>query len=125
MTVAGVTTGARQTPFVDEPRRITRWGRSMAGTISKYDAAINAQYVTLVWWRMPTATKNSLKTALEVTYKPGGTVAVAPDTGDDLGVGASGSTNFIYRGGFRAEYNETKPGTWRVTVPLLYIATGV
>jgi hypothetical protein len=125
MTVGGVTTGKRQPPFVDAPRRVTRWGISSAGVAVKYDSAMNVQDVLLVWLRMVTATKDSLKTALEVTAKPGGTVAVVPDSGDDLGVGATGSTNFIYPGGFRAEYNAHAPGTWRVEVPLKYIAVGV
>ena len=124
MTVAGVTTGARQLPFVDEPRRVVSVGRSAAGVVVKFDHAVNVQRVALVWWRMSTSTKNSLKSALEVTTKPGGSVAVVPDSGDDLGVGASGSTNFVYRG-MRAEYNEKSAGTWRVTVELEYIATGV
>ena len=124
MTVAGVTTGARQPPFVDEPRRVVSVGRSAAGVVVKFDHAVNVQRVTLVWWRMSTSTKNSLKTALEVTYKPGGTIAVVPDSGDDLGVGASGSTNFTYRS-MVAEYNEKRPGTWTVTVNLEYIATGI
>jgi hypothetical protein len=94
----------------------------MAGVATKFDAGYNDQIVTLVFWRLSAETKDLLKAALETTTKPGGTVAVVPNSGDDLGVGAVGSTDFIYRGGFRAEYAAHGTLTWKVTVPLEYIA---
>lgn len=120
MTIGGVNVGARQPPAPITPLRAGNYGISAAGDVQAYDSGRNIQEVVLTFRRLSTSTMNSLKAALESTAKPGGTVAVTPDSGDDLGVGASGSTNFTYtRGGFRADY--ASAGYWEVTVRLLYI----
>lgn len=119
MTIGGVDVGYRKRPVTDEPGRVTSYGISMAGVSQQYDFALNNQRVEIVLPYLSTATKNSLKIALESTAKPGGTVSVTPDAWDDLGVSASGATDFIYVS-FRAAV--VRAGYWEAVVVLRYIA---
>ena len=105
MTIGGVNCGARQPPAVNDPDQWISTGVSMARDSVQISFAGVDQLVKIHFSRMTQSTHDSLKTALETTAKPGGIVAVVPDSGDDLGIGAGGSVNLIYqKNGFRSTY---------------------
>jgi hypothetical protein len=93
----------------------------MAGTVQQYDFNLTNQLIPVTLAYVSDATRVLLQAALEETSKPGGIVSVTPDSGDDLGVGAGGATNFFYvPNSFRATM--LKPGYWEIDLTLRYIA---
>jgi hypothetical protein len=78
------------------------------------------QIVPLTLAFVSTAGRMNLQSVLESTTKPGGIVSVTPDSGDDLGVGAVGATNFFYvPNSFVATM--LKPGYWEISLTLRYM----
>jgi hypothetical protein len=96
-------------------------GYSMAGQVQQYDFSLTNQFVPITLAYVSDANRILLQAALETTSKPGGIVSVTPDSGDDLGVGAAGATNFFYvPQSFKATM--IKPGYWEIELLLRYIA---
>jgi hypothetical protein len=60
------------------------------------DYGAKIQDIPIAFALMAATTKDSLKAALMDTVKPGGVASVTPDSGDDMGIGASGATNLIF-----------------------------
>jgi hypothetical protein len=122
MTIGGVSCGERTTVALDQPRRWISAGISKSGAVSVTDFGKTVQEVPIVFRLMSESTKNSLKTALMTSTGVWGTVSITPDSGDDLQVGASGATNFIFLS-FLAEYEAPGPSGpyWTVTVRVMKI----
>jgi len=117
MTVGGVSGLTRQRPATITPSRVTTVGYSMDGTVQQYDFAIVNQPIEISLPFVSDADRILLQAALETTSKPGGTVSVTPDSGDDLGIGASGATSLYYvPNSFRASV--VKAGYWRIDFTL-------
>ena len=88
--------GYRATPegsVIETPTRWTTVGVSLAGTVTTYDYGVKEEYIPITFIGLTTAQKNVMKAYLMNTIKPYGTVSITPDSGDDLGIGASGATN--------------------------------
>ena len=122
MTIGGVSVGSRKRPVTVNPNRVVAVGYSMAGSVQQYDFSIVNQIVDITLAYVSDANRILLQAALEDTSLPGGTVSVTPDSGDDLGVGASGATDFFYvPRSFRAVM--LKPGYWEISLQLRYLTT--
>ena len=120
MTIEGVDFGPRKRPVTVNPSRVVSVGYSMSGGVQQYDFSITNQLIpiTLAW--VSDTNRRNLQILLESTIKPGGVVSVAPDSGDDLGVGASGATDFYYvPNSFHATM--LKPGYWEIDLTLRYM----
>ena len=103
MTIAGVSCGPRTKPAVDEPTRATVYGVSAAGSVTSQDFGRKFQDIPITFALMTATTKDSLKSALMDTIKPGNLASVTPDSGDDLGIGAAGAVDLTFIG-YKASY---------------------
>ena len=105
MTIGGTDYGTRSPAqsVVDEPRRWTAMGVSLARSVQTLDFGGTEQDVPVFFQLMTEANKNTLKSYLMSTVKPYGVVAITPDSGDDLGIGASGSVSLIFMN-FKAQW---------------------
>ena len=118
MTIGGVNCGERSNHARRGWRDWVSIGISTSGAVTRSDFGKREFDVPVNFNLLPTATAVSLETALQ-SAKKGGVVAVVPDSGDDLGIGASGSVNLVYM-----DYNATyvPVGYWNVTVLFKYFA---
>ena len=97
MTINAVDYGPRNGPqILDLPRRWTSFGVSQAAVVTVVDHAHTEQDIPVKFSVMSATNKDTLKTYLMTTIKPGGAVSVTPDTGDDLGIGASGAVSLTF-----------------------------
>jgi len=117
MTIAGVSLGERSAEAARDWQDWVSLGFSTAGVLTRYDFGKRLFPITVVFNQMIYATVQSLETALQ-TAKIGGTIAVVPDAGDDLGCGISGSTNMVFMG-YHADF--VGGGYWKVVINLQYI----
>lgn len=103
--------------IVEEPQRWYSAGLSEAADVSRLDFGHKQQDVTIVFATLTEALKNSLKSYLMDTAGQFGTVSVTPDTGDDLGIGATEAVylTFISFQAKRVAYN-----IWHVTCNFRY-----
>lgn len=80
----------------DNPNRWHSAGVSMAGDVTAYDFGVTEQDIPITFIGLSQSLKDSLKSYLMTTIKPYNTVSITPDSGDDLGIGASGATNVTF-----------------------------
>ena len=95
MTIGGINCGPRTTA-ADTPVRWLSVGISMNADITVSDFNKKAQDIPVRLEMITQTVKDNLKTVLIDTVKPYGIVSVTPDSGDDLGIGASGATNLFF-----------------------------
>ncbi len=106
MTIGSIDCGYRvatKEDMVDNPNRWYSAGVSMAGVTTAFDFGVKEQDIPITFIGLSNTVKDNLKSYLMDTIKPYNTVSVAPDSGDDLGIGASGATNVTFMS-FRAEW---------------------
>ncbi|MEW6511883.1 MAG: hypothetical protein AB1428_13105 [Bacteroidota bacterium] len=118
MTIGGVSCGERSNQATRKWKDWVSIGISTSGAVTRTDFGKREYDVAINFNLLPTATVTSLETALQ-SAKKGGVVAVVPDSGDDLGIGASGSTNLVYMD-YQAQY--VPVGYWNVTILFKYYA---
>jgi hypothetical protein len=120
MTIGGTDYGYRATPtgqVLEQPRRWTSAGISLAGDVIAYDYGVNEQGVPITFVGLTTSQKDTMKSYLMNTIKPYGTCSVTPDSGDDLGIGATGATNLIFVS-FEAVYMAVN--LWQINIVFNY-----
>lgn len=101
MTIEGVNVGARVLPATIKPEYWTSTGISMAGVPTRVDFGITKNDVA-VSLQVTATTLASLRSALNAIRR-GGLATVVPDSGDDLGIGISASTELLFMD-FSAEF---------------------
>jgi hypothetical protein len=94
MTIEAVDVGPRLVPASVHPEDWTSTGVSMAGIATRQDFGITKTDVQ-VNLMLTAATLSSLQAALGAVRR-GGYATVVPDSGDDLGIGATSSVELVY-----------------------------
>jgi hypothetical protein len=119
MKIAEADYGYRSLPAVDQPQYWTNYSAVMDGTMAAVNLGRRIHDIPIVFRNMSDTNKSALKWTLDAVL-PGGTVAIEPDTGDDMQIGISSETNFIFLS-FSAEVAATGP-LWDVTILVRYVA---
>ena len=96
MTIQSVDMGKRQPPNQQQPKYWVSVGVSMARSTVPLDFGGYECDVECYWRRVSTSTRQSLETAL--ASKQWQAVSCALDSGDDLGLGLSGTVSLTYVG---------------------------